>query len=74
MSNDFEWRVPSYYSSPFFNLAVYKSAPHMHSALNEIRVGLALNQNNETAESLRYVIKASLEIIDKALAKIEESK
>jgi len=43
----------------------------MYEALKEISAGLMLNQDNLTMDSLRYVIKASTEIANNALAKAE---
>ena len=53
------------------NAHLIAAAPDMYEALKEIRAGLSLNRNNELAETLRYVIGASIEISGMALAKAE---
>lgn len=54
-------------TTSMFPCPVHKAAFDMYSATSNVQAGLALNQNNETPESLRYVIKAALEIIKGAL-------
>ena len=58
-------------TTSMFPCPLHKSAPEMYSALWDVQAGLSLNQGNETPESLRYVIRASLEIIGGAMPTAE---
>ncbi len=51
-----------------FPCPLHKTAGNLYRALFDVQVGMALNRDNETPESLRYVIGASMEIIQEALA------
>ena len=51
---------------------IYKASLDLYEALKNIQSGLDLNQNNNTTDSLQYVIRASLAIINMALAKAEK--
>ena len=51
--SDFEWKVPAHYSDPYFNLAVYKSAPDLYEACKE---ALELSHNPKVEKILIQVI------------------
>jgi len=63
--------VPRVYDNAIYNAHLIAAAPDMYETLKEIQLGLALNQDNETPESLQYVIRCSLELIAKARDKAE---
>lgn len=69
MTDSFEWKVPSYYADPAFNLSVYKAAPDMYEALKEIQE--LMGTPIETYEEFQKIAPPIFNKGKQALAKAE---
>ena len=63
MSEQFEWKVPTTYFEPYFNLSVYKAAPIMYETIKELL-------RRDEFGSIRLPTQAS-DALKKSVSKIE---